>query len=64
MHFWLSVGRPNECIFGLGFKARVGFFWRFVHALLNAFGGSKFGGLIWKKKTVLCRTLNRMYVGG
>lgn len=39
------------------------FFWRFVHALLNAFGGSKFGGLISKKQG-LCRTLNRMYVGG
>ena len=28
------------------------FFWRFVHALLNAFGGSKFGGLMWKKVKV------------
>ena len=27
-------------------------FWRFVHALLNAFGGSKFGGLIYKKMLV------------
>ena len=49
MHFWLSVGRSNECIFGSGFKARFGFCWRFVHALLNAFGGSKFEGVIWKK---------------
>ena len=34
---------------GRALKLDLDVFWRFVHALLNAFGGSKFEGLIWKK---------------
>ena len=34
---------------GWALNLDLDFFWRFVHALLNAFGGSKFGGLISKK---------------
>ena len=62
------LGRDVETIFGYIFGSRqdalmnaflgwalkldLEFLWRFVHALLNAFGGSKFGGLIWKKNKV------------
>ena len=52
-----------NAFWGRVLKLDLEVFWRFVHALLNAFGGSKFGGLIYKKMLVSVGRSNERMLG-